>query len=108
MHSNASQHSPLSPALLPNAQVPEVLEWLTPAECERVLRSVYSMRGQWTHRVGLSGPLPAFTLGAASYLDKHRASLYSDASNAQLRREFGELVRSAKRCRALSAQAFPP
>ena len=66
---------------------------LSAGECARVLERVQAHRAAWTQR---HPGLPAYTLGAASYLDSspgRRDAYYAkaDALNPLLKREFGWL-----------------
>lgn len=48
------------------------IDFLTPAECLEIQKTIHLMREEWIPRQG--GVIPIFTLGGASYLDSNRIS----------------------------------
>ena len=54
----------------------ELRHLFTAEEMSNVTLQVHQLRDLWQHRPDTAGPLPFFTLGAASYLDHHTSPTY--------------------------------
>ena len=68
---------------------------LNRTEATEVARVVRALRSQWKHHANMAGPLPFFTLGAASYLDAADGTYAARAlrANAELQDKLGWLCR---------------